>query len=121
MLVLTRKIGEKIVIPGLEMEIQVLKIGGRQVALGITAPPEIKVHREEIARREGANHFPPANPALACLEEAIAAVNSQLQKMGKNVKWTLRAKRHLRAALCDLIISQELPACADKILTRNKK
>ena len=47
MLVLTRKLGENIRI-GNSVKITVLEVRSGQVKLGIEAPPEVKVHREEI-------------------------------------------------------------------------
>ncbi len=49
MLILTRKLGESILI-GDEISIHILEIKGRQIRIGITAPPHIVVHREEIYR-----------------------------------------------------------------------
>jgi carbon storage regulator len=48
MLVLSRKLGEKIVIPGLDVEIAVVAIKGKAVRLGITAPAEVAVRRQEV-------------------------------------------------------------------------
>jgi carbon storage regulator len=50
MLVLTRKLGENIRI-GDSVKITVLEVRSGQVKLGIDAPPEVKVHREEIYAR----------------------------------------------------------------------
>lgn len=50
MLILTRKIGESLLI-GDDVEITVLSIRGGQVKLGVKAPKEISVHREEIYQR----------------------------------------------------------------------
>ena len=50
MLVLTRKVGSSILIDG-QIKIQVVQIKGRQVRLGISAPKETKVHREEIQQK----------------------------------------------------------------------
>jgi carbon storage regulator len=50
MLVLTRRPNERILI-GDTIEVTVLRVTGQQVSLGITAPREIAVHREEIAQR----------------------------------------------------------------------
>jgi len=50
MLVLTRKIGETLVIDG-NVIVTVLGVKGRQIRIGITAPPEVQVHREEIYLR----------------------------------------------------------------------
>ncbi len=49
MLVLTRKVGSSVIIDG-QIKIQVLQIKGRQVRLGVEAPKETKVHREEVQR-----------------------------------------------------------------------
>ena len=49
MLVLTRKVGEKIVIDG-SITVTIVAIDGNKVRLGITAPPEVRVDREEIHR-----------------------------------------------------------------------
>src|SRR2546422_11567044 len=71
MLVLTRKLGENIRI-GDSVKITVLEVRSGQVKLGIEAPPEVKVHREEIYARiqeenrraqrkpEGGTEAPPA-------------------------------------------------------------
>jgi carbon storage regulator len=48
MLALTRKIGEQILIEGGAITIKVLKVKGAEVRIGISAPPEIAVDREEI-------------------------------------------------------------------------
>jgi len=47
MLVLTRKIGESIAIDS-NIKIRVVQIKGKQVRLGIEAPKETKIHREEV-------------------------------------------------------------------------
>ena len=47
MLILTRKLGESITI-GDEIKISILGVRGRQVRMGIDAPPDVVVHREEI-------------------------------------------------------------------------
>ena len=47
MLILTRKLGESITI-GDNIRVSVLGIRGRQVRLGIDAPSDVVVHREEI-------------------------------------------------------------------------
>ncbi|MDR1545639.1 MAG: carbon storage regulator CsrA [Deltaproteobacteria bacterium] len=50
MLILTRKIGETVAI-GDDIKVQVVDVKGRQVRLGITAPTEWAVHREEVYLR----------------------------------------------------------------------
>jgi carbon storage regulator len=49
-LILTRRIGESLVI-GDDVTVRVLSVKGSQVRLGIEAPREVSVHREEIAER----------------------------------------------------------------------
>lgn len=48
MLVLGRKPGEQIVVPGCQVTVTVLGISGSRVRLGIKAPPDTLVHRREI-------------------------------------------------------------------------
>jgi carbon storage regulator len=50
MLVLTRKVGEKVVIAG-HIQVMVVGITGNKVRLGIDAPPGVVVDREEVHRR----------------------------------------------------------------------
>lgn len=48
MLVISRKVGEKIVIPGLNTEIEVVSIQGSKIRLGISAPADVNIQRQEI-------------------------------------------------------------------------
>ncbi len=47
MLILSRKIGESIVIDG-RITVKVVRLAGDVVKLGIIAPPEVPVHRQEV-------------------------------------------------------------------------
>lgn len=51
MLVLSRKLGERIIVPSCEMSVTVVAIEGNTVRLGITAPANVGVYREELWRR----------------------------------------------------------------------
>ena len=50
MLILTRRVGETLMI-GDEVSVTVLGVKGNQVRLGVNAPKDIAVHREEIYQR----------------------------------------------------------------------
>jgi carbon storage regulator len=49
MLVLRRKVGESIILGGV-ITVSVLAVEGERVKIGITAPPEVTIVREELVR-----------------------------------------------------------------------
>lgn len=64
MLVLSRKIGERIVI-GEDIVISVLGLHGSRVRLGVTAPQEVSIQREELHDRLRENdRLPTGHPAI---------------------------------------------------------
>lgn len=76
MLVLSRKMNESIVINN-DITVTVVEIRGGKVRLGIVAPKEVPVHREEVQReieerklaaKAAANQVPPAPPAPVAAE-----------------------------------------------------
>ena len=68
MLVLTRKLGESIAIDD-HIKIVVVQIKGKQVRLGIKAPKETKIHREEVYK--------------AIQEQNIEAAQASLSEINK--------------------------------------
>ncbi len=59
MLVLSRKLGEGVVLPDCGVTVTVLSVEGRRVRLGVAAPQHVDVYREEIWERmscEDASH-----------------------------------------------------------------
>jgi carbon storage regulator len=54
MLVLSRRVGERIFFPGIGAYVKVLSVKGGTVRLSIQAPPEVRILREELRDREQA-------------------------------------------------------------------
>jgi len=73
MLVLTRKLGESIAIDD-HIKIVVVQIKGKQVRLGIQAPKETKIHREEVYQ------------AIKTQNEEAVNSPSELDKVSKILK-----------------------------------
>ncbi|QDU62818.1 Carbon storage regulator [Planctomycetes bacterium Pan216] len=63
MLVLTRKVNQKIII-GEDIVVTVLKMDGKRVRIGIDAPTDVPIHREEIEAR--AHAVPPDKEVASC-------------------------------------------------------
>ncbi|MBW2618240.1 MAG: carbon storage regulator CsrA [Deltaproteobacteria bacterium] len=70
MLVLTRKTGQNIAI-GNEIRISVIEIKGRQVRLGIEAPGEMPIHREEVLLRIQVENQEAAGPSVEDLSQVL--------------------------------------------------
>ena len=51
MLVLTRSVGERLIINDGEIKLSILEVKGNQVRIGIDAPRNVSIHREEIYNR----------------------------------------------------------------------
>ena len=64
MLVLSRRVGEQIVIAA-DIRVTVLAVKGRQVRLGFTAPASVRVERMELLTRAGRAE----EPAVAATEQ----------------------------------------------------
>ena len=64
MLVLSRKVGERILVPGCELAVTVVAVQGSVVRLGISAPGDVAVYREEVWCQLRASNQQPAEPAV---------------------------------------------------------
>ena len=69
MLVLTRRLHESIVIPGLNVTIQVVAVKGGTVRIGIEAPPDVPIWRGELLDQSQAvaREGQPADTQLCCV------------------------------------------------------
>jgi len=71
MLVLSRRLNEKLLLPDLHVAVQVVSIRPGQVRLGIDAPPHVQVLRAEIA-----GQYPPARSAQPARQAVAGQLNA---------------------------------------------
>jgi carbon storage regulator len=87
MLVLSRKLNESIVIDG-RITVKIVRVEGDVVKLGIEAPAEVPVHRQEVYEEIQRNNQQaltlgrPALPKLPAKKAAVAAQPEQKQTVG---------------------------------------
>ena len=71
MLILTRRVGEKVMI-GDDVSVTVLRVKGNQVRLGVDAPKSVSVQREEIFNRMKSEGEEPGAPGEEAEESSLA-------------------------------------------------
>lgn len=74
MLIITRKLGERVTI-GDDVTVTLLEIKGGQVRLGIQAPRNVAIHREEIYERIMAENLESSVVSESDLAEAASILN----------------------------------------------
>ena len=79
MLVLTRKLGEVIRV-GDAVTVRVLEVKGNQVRLGVEAPTDVRIYREEVYRAIRKENEEAALQEGGSLDVATAAWHSQREK-----------------------------------------
>jgi two-component system, OmpR family, response regulator len=104
MLVLSRKLNEKILLPSIHTSVEVLDIKGDRVRLGIEAPASVTILREELAARQAAEGGLPVRPtapvrkpagdrATAALAEAAPVDPAAIESM-EAAQALVRRHRH---------------------------
>jgi carbon storage regulator len=78
MLVLSRKAGEQIVLPELDITVTVLRISGNRVRVGIAAPPDISILRHEIVDQGCERKMPPNRSEIASRAMALVQLPPDL-------------------------------------------
>ena len=68
MLILTRRIGEQLVIDG-KIQITVLGVRGHQIRIGVDAPKDVTVHRKEVFERLDQDETQAAETSLEAKKE----------------------------------------------------
>jgi len=79
MLILTRRVGERIAI-GDDVFVTILEVRGRQVRVGIEAPAHMVVHREEIYRRIQEENRMASSMDVVDFEKAVTLLDDKVLK-----------------------------------------
>ena len=91
MLVLTRKLGEKICIDG-GIELEVLEISGSRIRLGISAPKDRRVERaERVFDRIGTDGIPSSEPVALGAAGLASSMNRSLEAIGTRTDLPVRS------------------------------
>ncbi len=117
MLILSRKQNERILFPHLGITIEVLRVSGNAVRVGVDAPPDVQVLREEVAQRQG---IAAATPELLqsrrhALRNRLNTANLALHLMQRqlDIGEYDHAEKTLQLALTELTELEHLVANPD--------
>ena len=110
MLVLSRQQDQKVLFPNLGITVEIVGVKGRNVKLGIDAPPEIRILRDEIAhewdfkQREKASEINGADHAQHALKNQLNHIGLMVQVAQKKLEKGLvnEAIEHVESALNNL-------------------
>jgi carbon storage regulator len=84
MLVLSRRVGESVVI-GDDVTITVLEVRGDVVRVGVDAPRSVRVHRAELVAELTASNQEAASPSQDAVASLARALSGQARKGGPEV------------------------------------
>ena len=105
MLVLSRGQSEKIVFPNLDITVEILRIAGNKVRVGINAPKEVRVLRHEIADKQfGKDESAPTSQSRHAFRNRLNTANLALHLMQRQLEagLTEQAETTLQHALREL-------------------
>lgn len=94
MLILTRRVGETLMV-GDEVTVTVLGVKGNQVRLGVSAPKEVAVHREEIYERIKSEEQTMRNRRLRLVDRRQSNTISDVAFKDSNGATTRESRRKL--------------------------
>ena len=80
MLVLTRKLGEGLVL-GPDISLKILEIHKNQIKLGIDAPPDVRIYRNEVYEQIREENLQASKTKLDVLQSVIAIKENNVIKM----------------------------------------
>jgi carbon storage regulator len=100
MLILSRKLGESIVIDG-RIHVTIVRVEGEVVKLGITAPSEVPVHRKEVYERDSAQQPAGVDEAKHAAAETESRQFAMRRDGVENFRIRRRADR-VRANVSDI-------------------
>jgi carbon storage regulator CsrA len=102
MLVLSRRINEKILLPSIHASVEVLDIKGDRVRLGIEAPASVTILREELAGRQS-GAVPAGAPPLAAKQPSAATIEA-IEELARKSRHQFR--NHLNSATIGIALVQ---------------
>ncbi len=107
MLVLSRRINEKILLPSIHASVEVLDIKGDRVRLGIEAPASVTILREELAGRQS-GAMPAGKPALAAKQPSATAIEA-MEELARKSRHQFR--NHLNSATIGIaaLVQRQIP------------
>lgn len=137
MLVLTRKVGEEIVLPNRGVTVGVVGINGKHVWLGITAPLETSVHRKEVWQRirqpgecgrDGSSpdceHSQADSVGAAILNDPpIGQPQSNSPEIaddGSNFDWQQEVRRRIAARTHGRVFGVEVEVIDERVIVRGR-